>query len=64
MAGNWNRRDVVKAGAALGVGSLISPAFAAGAVRRGSDEIRVGVIGCGGRGTGAAANAIDAHPAT
>lgn len=62
MATNWNRRDVVKAGAALGVGSLISPAFAASAVRRGSGEIRVGVIGCGGRGTGAAANAIDAHP--
>lgn len=63
MATNWNRRDVIRAGAALGVGSLISPAFAASAARRADDTIRVGVIGCGGRGTGAAANAIDAHPA-
>ena len=62
MATNWNRRDVIRAGAALGVGSLISPAFAASAVRRGDETIRVGIIGCGGRGTGAAANAIDAHP--
>lgn len=28
----------------------------------GSDAIRVGVIGCGGRGTGAARNALDAAP--
>lgn len=62
MATNWNRRDVIRAGAALGVGSLISPALAASAVRRADETIRVGVIGCGGRGTGAAANAIDAHP--
>lgn len=62
MTSGWNRRDVVKAGAALGVGSLISPAFAASAMRPGDDTIRVGVIGCGGRGTGAAVNAIDAHP--
>lgn len=63
MAMSWSRRDVVKAGAAIGVGSLISPAFAAGVTRRADDTIRVGVIGCGGRGTGAAANAIEAHPA-
>ncbi len=29
----------------------------------GRDEIKVGLIGCGGRGTGAAANALDADPA-
>jgi predicted dehydrogenase len=29
---------------------------------RGKDEIRVGVIGCGGRGTGAAMNALQASP--
>lgn len=63
MASNWSRRDVVRAGAALGAGALVLPGFAAGAVRRGEDVVRVGVIGCGGRGTGAAANAIDAHPA-
>jgi predicted dehydrogenase len=29
-----------------------------------SESIRIGVIGCGGRGTGAAVNALEANPAT
>ncbi|MDI1290564.1 MAG: Gfo/Idh/MocA family oxidoreductase, partial [bacterium] len=29
-----------------------------------SDEVRIGVIGCGGRGTGAAVNALEAHEST
>lgn len=33
-----------------------------GAWAQGSDEIRVGVIGCGGRGTGAAQNVVNAAP--
>ena len=33
-----------------------------GAWAQGSDEIRVGLIGCGGRGTGAARNVVDAAP--
>ena len=33
-----------------------------GAFAQGSDEIRVGLIGCGGRGTGAARNVVDAAP--
>jgi len=37
------------------------PAFH-GAHVDGSDEIRVGLIGCGGRGTGAARNVVDAAP--
>src|SRR5262245_13572436 len=56
------RRDVMKAGAATAVGAAFAvrlgpmrPAFAAG-----SDEIRVGLVGCGGRGTGAAGQAIKA----
>ncbi len=43
------------AGAALGALSLGRTAHAAG-----SDRIRVGLIGCGGRGRGAAVNAINA----
>ncbi|MCA9279050.1 MAG: Gfo/Idh/MocA family oxidoreductase [Phycisphaeraceae bacterium] len=58
------RRDLVKTGAALGAGILVSPSFAARTVRSSSEQIRVGVIGCGGRGTGAAINALAAHPAT
>ncbi len=56
-----NRRDVMKVGAA----TVASAAFLrfgrmreAGAA--GSDELRVGLIGCGGRGTGAAEQALRA----
>ena len=55
-----SRRDFVKTTAAVvSAGSLAMPAFAHAA---GSDEIRVGLIGCGGRGTGAARDALKADP--
>jgi len=55
----WTRRDFVKASAA-GAAVLTLPAWATA----GSEErIRVGLIGCGGRGTGAAAQALQADPA-
>ena len=57
----WTRRDMMRA-SALGVGALVAPSFAARASTRGDDLIRVGVIGCGGRGTGAAWNALEADP--
>jgi predicted dehydrogenase len=54
------RRDFLKAGTAVAAGtalaanlSVLGRAHAAG-----SDEIRVGLIGCGGRGTGAADNVL------
>ena len=59
---NWNRRDFVKASAALGAASLVPSALASGYRTKLDDTIRVGVIGCGGRGTGAAFNALAAHP--
>lgn len=59
---HWTRRDFVKSSAVLGAASLVPSAFAAGLTRRVDDTIRVGVIGCGGRGTGAAVNALAAHP--
>jgi len=37
-------------------------AIARGAYAAGTDTIRVGLIGCGGRGTGAAMNALNADP--
>lgn len=58
----WTRRSFVKATAVIGAGTLVPSAFAARTTRSIDDTIRVGVIGCGGRGTGAAANAIKAHP--
>jgi predicted dehydrogenase len=58
------RRDFLKAStvaaSAAVSGSLIGPSvFAAG-----SNILRVGMIGCGGRNTGAAAQALTADPAT
>lgn len=50
-----SRRDFLKvsAGTVLATGALATGVHAAG-----SDEIRVGVIGCGGRGSGAAENVL------
>jgi len=51
-----SRRDFIKTSAALGAVSL-----AVGANRMyaaGSDKIRIGLVGCGGRGSGAAAQAL------
>ena len=49
------QRSAVSGAAACGVLSLARGAHAAG-----SDVIKVGLIGCGGRGSGAAANAMNA----
>ena len=56
-----SRRDFVKfsAGAAVLAGLGASPLMAA---RSASDRIRVGVIGCGGRGRGAAQNCLESAP--
>ena len=57
-----DRRGFLKGGsAALAAAALARPSFAYGPVSH-ADEIRVGLIGCGGRGTGAAANALQAEP--
>ncbi len=53
------RREFVRATAvAATVGALGAPLVHAA----GSDSIRVGLIGCGGRGTGAGTQALDADP--
>ncbi len=59
-----SRRDFVKRTAqgiaGIGAGLLASTNFA---YAGGSDRIRIGLVGCGGRGTGAANNALTADPA-
>lgn len=61
--GNTSRRQFVKlsaaaaSAAAIGALPLVRSAHAAG-----SDIIRIGVIGCGGRGPGAAVNAMNVDP--
>ena len=61
---NVTRRDFVRI-AALNAGAAalasVGAPRALGAAA-GSDTIRVGIIGCGGRGTGAAQNALDSSP--
>jgi myo-inositol 2-dehydrogenase / D-chiro-inositol 1-dehydrogenase len=57
------RRDFLKTATAAAVGtSLTSVPTLSGAYAAGSDEIRIGVVGCGGRGTGAVKNAFEAAP--
>lgn len=65
------RRDfVVKASAAAVAGPAIITSMASALPARawahaaGSDKIKVGVIGCGGRGTGAVGQALAADPGT
>ncbi len=51
-----SRRDFMKTSAAISAAAMLSPTrnvFAAG-----SDKIRIGLIGCGRRGTGAAKNCV------
>src|SRR5205823_6902660 len=54
-----SRRDFLK-GAGAAAGALMASGNYAYA--QGSDVIKVGLIGCGGRGTGAAADALQADP--
>jgi len=55
-----NRREFVKTTAAVSLAAAL-PRIP-GAYAQGSDAIRVGVMGCGGRGTGAAIDALNAAP--
>jgi len=61
-----SRRDFLKAGTAAGVAGTLLGTFAANnqVYAAGDDVIRVGLIGCGGRGTGAANQALNADPKT
>lgn len=60
-----SRREFVKSAAAAAAAAVVpGAAIARGAWAGGTESIRIGVIGCGGRGTGAAINALEADPAT
>jgi predicted dehydrogenase len=57
------RRDFLRTSAALaGTAVLGELAISRSAHAAGSDDIKIGLIGCGGRGTGAAMNALNAGP--
>lgn len=55
-----NRRQFVSATAAATAAFSLSPALTHGAYAGGSDLLKVGLVGCGGRGTGAASQALQA----
>ena len=58
-----SRRDFLKSSSAVAGGVLAGQlAIAHGAYAAGSDTLKVGLVGCGGRGTGAAAQALNADP--
>jgi predicted dehydrogenase len=58
-----SRRDFLKSTTALAAGAALAPlALERSAYAAASDIIRIGLIGCGGRGTEAAANAMNAGP--
>src|SRR5438128_11035646 len=62
-ADQTSRRTFLKTtGAAAAATTLLNWNNLPGAYAAGSDEIRIGLIGCGGRGTGAAENAIKSAP--
>src|SRR5262249_54000239 len=54
------RRDILKSGAAIG-GVALAGNLAVGRFAGGNDTIRVGLIGCGGRGRGAVRDILNAE---
>ena len=59
----FDRRDFVRTAGIAAGGLFVAPSFAS-TLGRAERELKVGVIGCGGRGTGAAVNALEASPDT
>ncbi len=59
---NWTRRELLRSSAAAAGTLVLSGAAGPLAFAQGSDEIRVGVVGCGGRGSGAAHNCVASSP--
>jgi predicted dehydrogenase len=55
-----SRRDFLRTGAAAGGALAAGLGFVPAVHARGNDAIKVGVVGCGGRGTGAAENICEA----
>ena len=55
-----SRRDFLKTGTALAGTAGLNLAMNAGAFAQGSSQLKVGLVGCGGRGTGAAQQALTA----
>jgi predicted dehydrogenase len=59
-----SRRDFLKTSTAVVGGAVAGLSLARSAHAAENNTLKVGLIGCGGRGTGAAGNALDADPNT
>lgn len=57
-----SRRDFLKVSAAVSAAGLMTSLGSNYAHAQGQDRLRVGLIGCGGRGSGAARDCTEAHP--
>jgi len=62
--GSVTRRDFLRTSTAAVVAGTVASQLAPAVYAQGDDVIRVGLVGCGGRGTGAAAQALTADPNT
>ncbi len=58
MKGAMNRRQFVQAGVSAGAGIAVAQSLAARGYAAGSETIKVALIGCGARGTGAATQVL------
>ncbi|HSZ60040.1 MAG TPA: Gfo/Idh/MocA family oxidoreductase [Tepidisphaeraceae bacterium] len=56
-----SRRQFMKASAAVGA-ALVTQSLASAIYAQGSSKLKIGLVGCGGRGSGAAVNALHADP--
>jgi len=59
-----SRREFLKTAATVTAGATVlgGLTLARSAHAAGNDVVKIALIGCGGRGAGAAANALDAQP--
>jgi hypothetical protein len=60
-SGNNSRREFVKQTSVLAGGLLVSKLAGANYFSGGSDTIKIALVGCGGRGTGAAVQALSTN---
>src|SRR2546423_790962 len=61
MSNALSRRDLLKTTATISAAAAFASLGSNFAFAQGSDKIRVGLIGCGGRGTGAAGDCINSN---
>ena len=62
VSSKQSRRQFIKSGTAAAAGALAGFSVLRNAYGQNPDPIRVGLVGCGGRGTGAAENCLMAGP--